>query len=147
MKLFTSIIYLFLSLAKPIQAAEEIIIADSGDQPPFVIGNDGGMSAGLAKIFNEVQDRYKFKYMHLPSKRMRHLIKTGKIDIAAFDNLKWSWDKSVVYGSKDLVHSKDMFFVLKKNLNKKPFSKIGKSAIAVTTVSYTHLTLPTICSV
>lgn len=90
-----------------------IAITDSS-QEPLVFEDGSGVSNDIVTELNKIQNKYAFTHELVPTKRMKELAATGKVNIVAFSNVKWGWNESQVQSSEVLVNDKDLYFSLKE---------------------------------
>ena len=101
-------------------------------QQPITFEDGQGLSKDIVDELNAMQDDFQFTHEVIPTKRLEEMVKSGKIDIAAFHNLAWGWTKESVEKSIDLINAKDVYIALKKDQRDEKFfedldnrSKIG----------------------
>ena len=108
-----------------------IQVGDSADQPPFTISSTSGLSRETTELLNTVQDKYEFRFMEIPSKRLRIMIASGDLDLIAYDNPKWGWKRDLIVASKSLIENKDLFFTLQGEKAAQVLNQVGKIPISV----------------
>lgn len=101
-------------------------------QQPITFEDGEGLSKDIVDELNAMQDDFQFTHEVIPTKRLEEMVKSGKIDIAAFHNLAWGWTEESVEKSIDLINAKDVYVALKKDQRDEKFfedldnrSKIG----------------------
>jgi hypothetical protein len=62
-----------------------------------------------------MQERYEFVLNMYPPSRIVKYHNELKVDLVAFNDLKWGWDKQGGKGSLSLTNGKDIFFTFDKN--------------------------------
>lgn len=91
-----------------------LISAADACQPPITFQDGTGLSLDITKELNKIQDKYNFKHDVLPTKRLVKMAVDGKLHIASFSNLSWSWDKTKVDRTEVLLEDRDVFITLNK---------------------------------
>ena len=92
-----------------------IVVAHSDSkQNPIVFKDGSGVSSEIIDELNKVQTKYRFVHKIVPNKRMKILVPSGEVNIVAFSNLSFGWDKNEMLQSTELIHDKDVYFTLKE---------------------------------
>lgn len=91
-----------------------LISAADACQPPITFQDGSGLSLDITKELNKIQDKYHFKHDVLPTKRLVKMAVDGKLHIASFSNLSWSWDKTKVDRTESMLEDGDVFITLNK---------------------------------
>lgn len=109
------------------ERVEVLVGVTDTKQLPIVFENGSGLSADLCDLLNKNQDKYFFKSIVCPTKRLRELARRGQVHLAAFQNLKWSWRDQTDQRSITLLKDKDVFITLKKDGLSQDVFKFGKA--------------------
>lgn len=92
-----------------------IVVAHSDSkQNPIVFKDGSGISSEIIKELNKIQSKYQFVHKMVPNKRMKILLPSGEVNVVAFSNLNFGWDKKEILQSSELIQDRDVYFTLKE---------------------------------
>lgn len=115
-----------------INAQIKISIGASGTQVPFVFKDGSGLITDITNAMNKVQSGFIFKFNPYPSQRLRVDLSSGNLHIAAFNNIRWSYDPNLVDSTYNVIHSRDLYIALKKEKRDQNFfNNVGKDLTVV----------------
>jgi len=111
---------LFLACVSPsAYSLETVKIAVTSIQPPFVINPEEriGLAYDLIDVLNGFQSDFQFVEVFCPPRRLLMEARKNRVELIAFNNIKWGWYKNNAVGSLSLTTGKDLFYSLKGQRN------------------------------
>ncbi|SMF74741.1 hypothetical protein [Pseudobacteriovorax antillogorgiicola] len=127
---------LLLVFANEVSYARIKLLVGDGNQKPFILKNQVGLTQRTLQLFNRLQSKFLFDHSPLPVKRMRVMAKNEEIDLVAYDNPAWGWPKGKLAPSQALLRNQDVFITNKNFQGREVFKRLGE--VPIVTVSGFH---------
>lgn len=137
MKKLTLVFFMFLGICMcGNQAIAETVKVGGYLFPPFVEKNDGNQYAGitidLIDEMNNFQNKFKFQFIHIASKKRYDSFDEGKFDLIMFEDKSWGWKDKDIVASKVFLKGGEVY-ITKADLSKDQgyFDSFKNKSIAI----------------
>lgn len=107
-----------ISISLPLAAQGRVpvtVAATDSAQVPFTFADGSGLGRDLVEALNEVQAKYRFTYVLMPTLRVAEMVTSGVIDLASLHNIDWGWDPGRVGSTVDLFIARDVFIARRED--------------------------------